>query len=375
MPTQDTSLARAIQSRAISAPLSAQRDHTMVANQHPRPTGRILSALVMLAAGLLLSTAASAQTLEKVKARGTVHCGVNPDLIGFSTRDAQGSWSGFDIDLCRALAAAIFNDPGKVQFTPLGTTERLQALQADKIDVLSRNTTWTFSREASLKLNFAAVTYYDGQGFLVRRSMKATSALELEGATVCVQKGTTSELNFADFFRTNNMKYQVVAHDSADELLKIYDQGKCTVLTSDTSQLFAARLRLGTPDDHIVLPDIISKEPLGPYVRFGDDQWLGIVKWAHFAMVSAEELGVSSKTIDEALKSNKPDVKRLVGTDENYGAQIGLTNDWAVRIIRHVGNYGEVFERNVGTGSRLAIPRGINSLWTNGGIQYAPPIR
>ena len=344
----------------------------MVAVQQLR---RTVAALVMLGAGLILSTAASAQTLEKVKARGSVVCGVNPDLIGFSTKDAQGSWSGFDIDLCRALAAAIFNDPRKVQFTPLGTTERLQALQADKIDVLSRNTTWTLSREAPFKLNFAAVTYYDGQGFLVRRSTNATSALELDGASVCVQQGTTSELNFADFFRTNNLKYQVVALGSLDELLKVYDQGKCTVLTSDTSQLFAARLRLGAPDDHVVLPDIISKEPLGPFVRFGDDQWLGIVKWTHFAMVNAEELGVTSQTVDEALKSNKPDVKRLVGTEENYGVQMGLTNDWAVRIIRHVGNYGEVFERNVGTGSRLAIPRGINSLWTNGGIQYAPPIR
>ena len=347
----------------------------MIAVQRPRRAPCILTALAMVGMGLSLSTAASAQTLEKVKARGSVVCGVNPDLLGFSTKDAQGSWSGFDIDLCRALAAAIFNDPSKVQFTPLATTERLQALQADQIDVLSRNTTWTFSREAPLKLSFAAVTYYDGQGFLVLRSNNATSALELDGALVCVQKGTTSELNFADYFRTNGMKYQLVALGSLDELLKAYDEGKCTVLTSDTSQLFAARLRLRAPDDHVVLPDIISKEPLGPFVRFGDDHWLGIVKWVHFAMINAEELGVSSKTVDEALKSNKPDVKRLVGTDENYGAQIGLTNDWAARIIRHVGNYGEVFERNIGAESRLAIPRGINALWTNGGIQYAPPIR
>ena len=344
----------------------------MVTAQNAR---RILSALALGGAILLVPAAASAQTLEKIKTRGSVSCGVNPSLLGFSTRDAQGNWSGFDIDFCRALAAAIFNDPGKVMFTPLGTAERLQALQADKIDVLSRNTTWTFSREASLKLNFAAVTYYDGQGFLVRRGKNATSALELDGASVCVQKGTTSELNLADYFRANNMKYQLVTLPDADQSLKAYDEGKCTVLTSDTSQLFAERLRLKAPDDHVVLPDIISKEPLGPYVRFGDDQWLGIVKWAHYAMVSAEELGVSSQTIDEALKSNKPDVKRLVGTDNNYGEQVGLTKDWAVRIIKHVGNYGEVFERNVGTGSRLAIPRGINSLWTNGGIQYAPPIR
>lgn len=363
--------------RAIFTLLSAQREQIMMVDRRPRRLRTALPALTALGLGLGLLTAAdaSAQTLDKVKARGSVACGVNPDLFGFSTRDAQGRWSGFDVDLCRALAAAIFDDPNKVQFTPLSTGDRLQALQADQIDVLSRNTTWTLSREAPLKLNFAAVTYYDGQGFLTRRSANATSALELDGASVCVQKGTTSALNFADYFRTNNMKYQVVALDSLDELLKTYDQGKCTVLTSDTSQLFAARLRLSAPDDHVVLPDIISKEPLGPFVRFGDDQWLGIVKWTHYAMVNAEELGVSSKNLDEALKSNKPDVKRLVGSDENYGTQMGLSNDWVVRIIKHVGNYGEVFERNVGTATKLAIPRGINSLWTNGGIQYAPPIR
>lgn len=333
------------------------------------------STSIWLAAAFMLPGAATAQTLGKVKARGSINCGVNPNLLGFSTRDSQGKWSGFDVDLCRALAAAIFNDPTKVQFIALGTTDRLQALQTDRVDVLSRNTTWTFSREVSLKLHFAAVTYYDGQGFLVRRSTNATSALELDGASVCVQKGTTSELNFADYFIANHMKYQLVALPDADEALKAYDADKCTVLTSDTSQLFAERLRLKSPDDHVVLPDIISKEPLGPYVRFGDDQWLAIVKWTHYAMVNAEELGVTARTIDEAIKSNRPDVKRLVGIEENYGEQLGLTNDWAVRIVRHVGNYGEIFERNVGTGSRLAIPRGINSLWTNGGIQYAPPIR
>ncbi len=345
----------------------------MVGNQNLRITC-ILSAFALSAAAML-PAAASAQTLEKVKARGNIICGVNPNLLGFSTRDAQGNWKGFDIDMCRALASAIFNDPSKVEFIPLATTDRLPALQQQKIDVLSRNTTWTFSREAALKLNFAAVTFYDGQGFMVRRSSKAASALELEGATVCVQKGTTSELNFADYFRANNMKYQLVALPGSEEAIRAYDEGKCTVLTSDTSQLFAERLRLKSPDDHVVLPDIISKEPLGPFVRFGDDQWLGIVKWTHFAMVNAEELGVSSQTVDDALKSQKPDVKRLVGTEENFGEQFGLTKDWAVRIIRHVGNYGEVFERNVGTGSQLAIPRGINSLWSNGGIQYAPPIR
>jgi general L-amino acid transport system substrate-binding protein len=346
----------------------------MISIQHPR-AGLIARASILLGALLLVANAASAQTLEKVKARGSINCGVNPGLFGFSLRDQNGNWSGFDVDLCRALAAAIFDDPRKVQFVPLETTERLAALQKDKIDVLSRNTTWTLSREASLKLNFAAVTYYDGQGFLVRRGKGATSALELGGAKVCVQKGTTSELNFADYFRANNMKYEVVAFPNSEEAVKAYDEGKCTVLTSDTSQLFAERLSLKSPDDHVVLPDIISKEPLGPFVRFGDDQWLGIVKWTHYAMVNAEELGVSSQSIGEAMKSTKPSVRRLVGTEDSYGEQLGLTKDWAARIIRHVGNYGEVFERNVGTGSKLSIPRGINSLWTNGGIQYAPPIR
>ncbi len=343
--------------------------------QPRRSACRLLPAFALLVATSAYPATASAQTLEGVKGRGSINCGVNPALLGFSIRDDKGVWSGFDIDLCRALAAAIFNDPAKVQYTPLDTRDRLSALQAGKVDVLSRNTTWTFSREASLKLNFAAVTYYDGQGFLIRRSTNATSALELDGATICVQKDTTSELNVADFFRNNNMKFNVLSLASANDALRAYDDGKCSVLTSDTSQLFAERLRLKSPDEHVVLPDIISKEPLGPVVRFGDDQWLNIVKWTHYAMLNAEELGVSSASLDEALKSTKPDVKRLVGIDENYGEHLGLTKDWAVRIIRHVGNYGEVFERNVGTGSKLSIPRGINSLWNNGGIQYAPPIR
>jgi general L-amino acid transport system substrate-binding protein len=353
-----------------------QRDRANFTTEHWRCRSRLhIATLAAVLATFGWSATASAQTLERVKARGSVNCGINPELLGFSTRNDKGIFSGFDVDLCRALAAAIFNDPGKVQYTPLDTADRLSALQAGKIDVLSRNTTWTFSREASLKLNFAAVTYYDGQGFLVRRAMNVTSALELDGATICVQKQTTSELNAADYFRNNNMKFQVLSLANANDAVRAYDEGKCTVLTSDTSQLFAERLRLKSPDEHVVLPDIISKEPLGPAVRFGDDQWLNIVKWTHYAMLNAEELGVNSATLQEALKSTKPDVKRLVGTDDNYGEHLGLTKDWAARIIGHVGNYGEVFERNVGTGSRLGIPRGINSLWSNGGIQYAPPIR
>src|SRR5262245_7912219 len=315
------------------------------------------------------------QTLKKIKERGNLICGVNPDLLGFSNRDERGNWSGFDIDFCRALAAAILNDPRKVQFVTTDTTDRLAVIQAGKVDVLSRNTTWAMSREAAYDVNFAVVTYYDGQGFLIRRGLNLTTSLELDGAYVCVQTGTTSELNVKDYFTANNMKHQIFAFANAEEARQAYDSGRCSVLSSDISQLFAERLKLATPDDHVILPDIISKEPLGPAVHFGDDQWFNIVKWTHFAMLNAEELGVSSETLDAALKSEKPDIKRLVGTEGNYGEQIGLTRDWAVRIIKHVGNYAEVFERNVGIGSKLSIPRGINSLWTAGGIQYAPPIR
>jgi general L-amino acid transport system substrate-binding protein len=331
--------------------------------------------LAFCASSSLSAIGAPAQTLRTIKERGSLICGVNPGLIGFSVRDDKGHWSGFDVDFCHALAAAIFNDVDKIEFIALDTADRLTALQSGKIDILSRNTTWTMSREAALGLNFAAVNYYDGQGFLVHRSLNVTSSLELDGTSVCVQTETTTELTLGDYFHTNNMKYQVFRFGSSDEALKAYDSGRCSVLTSDISQLFAERLKLTNPNDHVILADIISKEPLAVAVRFGDDQWLNIVKWTHFAMVNAEELGVSSETIEGALKSEKPDVKRLVGTEGNFGEQIGLTKDWAARIVNHVGNYGEVFERNVGIGSKLGIPRGINSLWTKGGIQYAPPIR
>ena len=340
------------------------------------PFFRCLTAALALCAGMALGPeSAVAQTLKKVNERGSLICGVNPGLVGFSTRDQQGAWSGFDIDFCRALAAAIFNDPGKVQFVPTEPADRLEAVQSGKVDILSRNTTWTMSREASFKLNFAAVTYYDGQGFAIPRALNLTSSLELNGTTVCVQSGTTTELNLSDYFDANNMKYQKVSLATGDEAVKAFDAGRCNVLTSDISQLFAERLKLSAPDNHIILPDIISKEPLGPAVRFGDDQWLNIVKWTHFAMINAEEMGVGFGTVEAALKSDKPEVKRLVGVEGNYGEQIGLTKDWAARILRHVGNYGEVFERNVGIKSKLGIPRGINALWTSGGIQYAPPIR
>jgi general L-amino acid transport system substrate-binding protein len=333
------------------------------------------SLLLALAAALAAAAPAAAQTLNAVRERGALVCGVSHGLLGFSSVDDKGNWSGFDVDLCRALAAAIFDDAGKVKFVPLDAAARFAALRSGDIDVLSRNSTWTMSRETAFGLMFAAVTYYDGQGFLVRKTLNVESALELDGKSFCLQTGTTGELNVADYFRANNMTYSAVELAGLDEILKAYDAGRCEVFATDVSQLHAERLKLAKPDEHVILPDVISKEPLGPVVRQGDDQWFTIVKWTHFAMVNAEELGVSSKTIDRAMQSEKPEVKRLVGTAGNFGELAGLTNDWAARIVRLVGNYGEVFERNIGTKSSLGIPRGLNHLWTMGGIQYAPPIR
>jgi general L-amino acid transport system substrate-binding protein len=296
-------------------------------------------------------------------------------LPGFSSPDDKGNWTGIDVDLCRAIAAAIFDDPTKVRYTPLTAKDRFTALQSGEIDILSRNTTWTSSRDTSLGLNFAGVNYYDGQGFLARKDKKVSSALELSGASICTQTGTTTELNVADFFRARNMKYEVVAFSTADETVKAYEAGRCDVFTSDVSQLYAMRLKLANTADHVVLPEIISKEPLGPVVRHGDDQWFDIVKWVLNAMLNAEELGVATKNVDEMAKSSNPEVKRLLGTEGNFGEQLGLTKDWVARIVKHVGNYGESFDRNVGAGSKLGIERGLNRLWNKGGIQYAPPIR
>ena len=318
---------------------------------------------------------ASAQTLKEVKARGALICGVNEGLPGFSAVDERGAWSGFDVDFCRAVAAAIFGDPNKVRLVPLTADARFQSLKDGKIDLLSRNSTWTMGRETEFGLTFVGVTYYDGQGFLVPRAIRINSALELDGAKVCVQSGTTTIDNLADYFSSNHMNLQAVVSSSTDESVKNYEAGLCSVLTSDLSQLYALRLRLAKPHDHVILPDVISKEPLGPVVRDNDLQWIEIVRWIYFAMVNGEELGVSSKTIGQALQSQKPEVMRLVGTTGNFGEEIGLTNDWAANIIRAVGNYGEVFDRNLGAKSPLAIPRGLNQLWTAGGIQYAPPIR
>jgi len=327
-----------------------------------------------LAAGLS-TNAATAQTLKTVKDRGLLSCGVSQGLPGFSSPDDKGNWTGIDVDVCRAVAAAIFDDPTKVKFVPLSAKDRFTALQSGEIDVLSRNTTWTLSRDTSLGANFSGVTYYDGQGFLVKKSLKVNSALELNSASVCVQTGTTTEQNLADYFKGNNMKYEVIAFGTADETVKAYESGRCDVFTSDVSQLYAERLKLSNPADHAVLPEVISKEPLGPMVRHGDDQWFDLVKWTLFAMINAEEMGVTQKNVGEMAKSDKPDLKRAFGTDGNLGEQLGLTKDWFSRIIKAVGNYGESFDRNVGAGSKLGIARGLNQLWNKGGIQYAPPIR
>jgi general L-amino acid transport system substrate-binding protein len=336
---------------------------------------KMIPIVLGLAGALALSAAAQSQTLKTVQDRGSLICGVNPGLEGFASKDANGQWSGFDVDFCRAVAAAIFNDPSKVQYVPLSASDRFDALKNKQIDVLSRNSTWTMGREGDDGVVFTGVTYYDGQGFLVPKSRNFQSALELDGSKVCVQPGTTTELNFADFFVANHMKYETVHEPSADAMVAAYQAGQCDVLTTDASGLFAMRLQLAKPADNMILPDIISKEPLSPAVRQDDVQWFNIVKWVNFAMINAEDLGVSSKTIDEALKSQKPAVKRLVGTEGDFGKPFGLTQDWAVRVIRAVGNYAEVFDRNVGAHSKLGIPRGLNELWSNGGIQYAPPIR
>ncbi len=339
------------------------------------PSMKRISAIGAILLFSLCAGAATAQTLKTVKDRGALLCGVSQGLPGFSSPDDKGNWTGLDVDFCRAIAAAIFNDPGKVKFTPLSAKDRFTSLQSGAIDVLSRNSTWTSSRDTSLGLNFAGVTYYDGQGFMVRKTAKVSSAMDLNGASICAQTGTTSELNLADFFRANNMKYEVTAFATADETVKAYEAGRCDAFSSDVSQLYSEKLKLTNANDHVILPEIISKEPLGPVVRHGDDQWFDIVKWVHFAMINAEELGVSSKTVDASMKSNQPDIRRLLGVEGAYGEQLGLTRDWVVRIVKQVGNYGEVFERNVGSGSKLGIARGLNRLWTKGGIQYAPPIR
>jgi general L-amino acid transport system substrate-binding protein len=336
---------------------------------------RCIRALFAAAATVVLVGVAHAGTLDTVKQRGSLNCGANGQLPGFGLPDAQGNWTGLDVDLCRAIAAAIFNDAKKVKFLPLTAKDRFTALQTGDVDVLVRNTTWTLLRDTQLGLNATGINYYDGQGFIIRKTAKVNSALELNDATICVQQGTTTELNLADYFRANRMRLRSVTFATLDEAVRAYETDRCNAFTTDASGLYAVRLKLAKPDDHVVLPEIISKEPLGPLVRHGDDQWFDVVKWVHFAMLNAEELNVNKANVDEQMKSDNPEIKRMLGTEDNFGERLGLTKDWVYRIVKQVGNYGEVFDRNVGQGSPLKIARGLNALWTKGGVQYAPPIR
>ncbi|WOD10217.1 amino acid ABC transporter substrate-binding protein [Pseudomonas sp. NyZ704] len=334
-------------------------------------------AVFATAAALGVSSFAHAgTTLDEIQKKGFVQCGISDGLPGFSYADEKGNYLGLDVDVCRAVAAALFGDATKVRYSPLTAKERFTALQSGEVDVLSRNTTWTSSRDAGLGLNFTGVNYYDGQGFLVNKKLGVKSAKELDGATVCIQAGTTTELNAADYFRANGMSFTPITYDTSDESAKSLESGRCDVLTSDQSQLYAQRIKLGSPDDYVVLPEVISKEPLGPVVRQGDDEWFNIVKWSLFAMLNAEELGVTSENVDEMAKSKaNPDIARLLGGEGEYGKELKLPKDWAHQIIKQVGNYGESFERNVGAGSELKIERGLNALWNQGGVQYAPPVR
>lgn len=339
------------------------------------------SLLLSLAAGLLTAglaapaSAAGGDTLAAVKARGYVKCGVSEGLPGFSSPDEQGTWSGIDVDVCHALAAAIFDDPNAVRFSPLNAKERFTSLQSGEVDLLSRNTTITIQRDVALGLEFTGVTYYDGQGFMVRKAAGVSSAMELDGAAICTQSGTTTELNVADFFRANGLTYTIVAYEKEAQAVGAYDDGRCDAYTTDQSGLYAQRNKLRNFEEHLILPELISKEPLGPAVRQGDDNWEDIVRWTLYAMVNAEELGVTSQNVEEMLSSDTPEIRRMLGKEGSFGEAMGLSNSWALQILRHVGNYGEIFDRNLGEGSPLKIARGKNALWTKGGLQYAPPIR
>ena len=336
---------------------------------------------IALAAGLgLTSSMALAQTvasptLDAIKAKGFVQCGVTGGVPGFSAPDANNNWTGIEVDYCRALAAAIFNDPSAVRFTSLTSQERFTALSAGEIDVLSRTTTWTMSRDTQLGISFVGTMFYDGQGFMVRKADGITSATELSGAAICIESGTTTELNAADYFAANNMEFKTVVFVDQDEGVKAYEDGRCDVYTTDSSALAAERSKFAIPDDHIILPEIISKEPLGPVVRAGDTGWFNIARWTYFALLEAEELGVTQANVDEMLGSDNPAIKRLLGVEGEFGAPLGLTNDWAYRIVKHIGNYSETYERNVGPNTPIGLARGLNALWKDGGIQYAPPIR
>ena len=327
-----------------------------------------------IALGLSLSAAAQApSTLDAVRSKGHVQCGVNTGLAGFSQPDSRGVWKGIDVDVCRAVAAAVFGDANKVRYTPLTAQQRFTALQSGEVDVLSRNTTWTITRDTSLGLNFVGVNYYDGQGFMVPKKLNVTSAKQLRGATICVQPGTTTELNLADYFRANGMAFKPVVIEKLEEVINAYFAGRCDVFTTDVSGLVSVRAsRSQNTADHIILPEVISKEPLGPAVRHGDDRWFDVVKWSMFAMLEAEEMGLNSKNIDQQAASKDPGVQRFVGATGDIGKMLGLDNRWALNIVKQVGNYAESFEANL---TPLGFDRGLNRLWNKGGIMYAPPIR
>ncbi|WP_029040175.1 amino acid ABC transporter substrate-binding protein [Cucumibacter marinus] len=334
--------------------------------------------IVTIAVGAALAftvQAAQADTLEDVKEKGYVQCGVTEGVPGFSNPDENNEWSGIEADYCMALAAAIFDDTSAVRYRPLTSTERFTALSSGEVDVLARTTTWTMSRDTQLGINFTGTYYYDGQGFMVRAADGITSALELSGAAVCIESGTTTELNAADYFETNGMDYNPVVFVQQDEVVKAYQDGRCDVYTTDSSAIAAERSKFADPSEHIILPEIISKEPLGPSVRQGDDTWLNINRWTLFAMINAEELGVTSENVDEMLGSDNPSIKRLLGVEGDFGTPMGLDKDWAYRIIKAVGNYGESYDRHIGPDTAIGLERGLNALWTKGGILYAPPIR
>jgi general L-amino acid transport system substrate-binding protein len=332
------------------------------------------AAAAALSAGMAM--AAEGETLAQVKQRGVLNCGVHTGLVGFAAPDANGNWSGFDIAICKAVAAAVLGDPSKVKYTPTTGQTRFTALSSGEVDLLARNSTWTFQRDVDLKMDFAGVNYYDGQGFMVRKDLGVTSATELEGATICVQTGTSTELNLADWFKANNMTYQPVNIDTNAEGEQQYLAGACDAYTTDASGLAALRAAFADPDNHIILPEIISKEPLAPAVRHGDNNWGDIVRWTLYALIAAEEYGVTSANIEElARSSNNPDVQRMLGTTDDYGAMLGLDKDWAKRAISASGNYGEIFASNIGEQTPIGLPRGLNALWTQGGLMYAMPFR
>jgi general L-amino acid transport system substrate-binding protein len=336
-----------------------------------------IRSLILAVAGFAIAGPGHSGTLDDVRARGHLQCGINTGLAGFAFTDDQGNWRGFDVALCKGVAAAVFGDASKVKYTNLTGKTRFEALKAGEIDILSRNTTWTYSRDVDLKLTFLGVSFYDGQGFMVPASLGVSSATELDGASVCIQTGTTTELNLADYFRRNDMKYEPVPIESNEEARQNYLSGRCDVYTTDRSGLAATRAALDNPDDHVVLPEIVSKEPLGPLVRHGDDEWGDVVRWVLDVLIIAEEKGISSDNVAEMAgqMSKDAEINRMLGTEGEYGAMLGLSADWVVNVISSVGNYGQVFERYLGVKTDIGLERGVNALWTDGGLLYAPPYR